>query len=59
MTTKEAVAFVLTFHELTKYRLAMTLGAQPPSVGQWLRSTKMSKAYAAEFEKQFKIKVED
>lgn len=59
MKTKQAVAHVLKHKNLTKYALAKVLGAQPPSVDQWLRRTRMSKAYAEVFLKEFKIIITD
>lgn len=59
MKTKQAVSFVLKQHSLTKYALAKRLGAQPPSVDQWLRRTRMSKAYADKFYSEFKVMVTD
>lgn len=59
LTTKEAVSFVLSFHELTKYRLAQMLGCAPPSIDQWLRTTKMSQAYADIFNTQFDVEITD
>ena len=59
MRTKVAVAHVIKHKNLTKYAVAQILGAQPPSVDQWLRRTRMSKAYAAIFLKEFKIQITD
>jgi len=59
MKTKEAVAYILKEHQLTKYRLAQLLGAQPPSVDQWLRNTRMSKAYADIIKILFHIEITD
>lgn len=59
MRTKIAVAHVIKHHNLTKYAIAQIMGAQPPSVDQWLRRTRMSKAYAAIFLKEFKIQITD
>lgn len=57
MNTKEAVAFVLEDRKITKYRLAMSLGAHPTSVYQWLRNTRMSEAYAEVFYKEYGIEI--
>lgn len=59
MKTKQAVSFVLKQHNLSKYALAKKMGAQPPSVDQWLRRTRMSKAYALKFYQLFKVQVTD
>lgn len=59
MKTKAAVNFVLKRHNLTKYALAKQLGAAPPSVDQWLRRTRMSKAYALKFYSLFKVQITD
>ena len=59
MRTKVAVAHVLKHKNLTKYALAQQLGAQPPSIDQWLKRTRMSKAYAIKFYELFKIPVTD
>ena len=57
MNTKEAVTFVLEDRKITKYRLAMSLGANPTSVYQWLRNTTMSKAYADVFFRVYGIEI--
>lgn len=59
MTTKEAVTAAMYQGELTRYGLAQVVGATPPSVHQWLRNTRMSKAYAKKFLDLFNIKVTD
>jgi predicted transcriptional regulator len=59
MKTKQAVAHVIKHKKLTKYAVAQMLGASPSSVDQWLRRTKMSKAYAEVFFIKFKIIVTD
>jgi DNA-binding transcriptional regulator YdaS (Cro superfamily) len=59
MTTKEAVTHVLKSTGITKYKLAQKLGAHPPSVDQWLRRTRMSKAYADKFNELFNVQVTD
>jgi predicted transcriptional regulator len=59
MKTKVAVAFVLKRHQLTKYALAKAMGASPPSVDQWLKKTRMSKANAEVFYKLYKVQIVD
>ena len=59
MKTKEAVKHILAEHQLTKYRFAQLIGAQPPSVDQWLRNTRMSKAYANIIKILFHIEITD
>ena len=59
MKTKEAVKHILDEHQLTKYRFAQLIGAQPPSVDQWLRNTRMSKAYADIIKTHFHIEITD
>lgn len=59
MKTKTAVNFVLKNQNITKYALAQQLGAAPPSIDQWLRRTRMSKAYALKFYHLFKIQITD
>ncbi len=59
MRTKAAVSFVLKRHGLTKYALAQSLGCAPVSIDQWLKRTRMSKAYAEIFYKKYKVVVND
>jgi len=59
MKTKQAVKFVLQHEGFTKYALAQKLGCAPVSIDQWLKRTRMSKAYAAKFYQTFKIMVTD
>ena len=59
MKTKTAVAHVLKHYRLSKYALAMSMGATPPSVEQWLRRTRMSKPYADKFYTLYKIQITD
>lgn len=59
MKTKTAVAHVLKHNGLTKYALAMELGCAPVSVDQWLKRTRMSKAYANKFFKLYKVVITD
>lgn len=59
MKTKQAVAFVLKHRNITKYRLAQEVGCTSTSVGQWLRRTRMSKAYATKFYELYKVTVTD
>lgn len=58
MTTREALEAVLA-RGVTKYRIAKDLGASPVSVHQWLRTTRMSKPYAARMEKLYGITITD
>ena len=59
MKTKVAVAFVLKRHKLSKYALAQQMGAAPPSIDQWLKKTRMSKAYAEKFYELYKVQIVD
>lgn len=59
MTTKDAVATVLSERLFTKYRLAQLMQCTATSVNQWLNDTRMSAAYAKEFKEQFSIEVTD
>ncbi len=59
MRTKVAVAHVLKHNNITKYKLAISMGAQPPSVDRWLKRTRMSKAYAVKFLELYKIQITD
>lgn len=59
MKTKTAVNFVLKHRGLTKYALAQELGCAPVSIDQWLKRTRMSKAYAEVFYKKFKVTIDD
>lgn len=59
MKTKQAVAFVLKHHGLTKYALAQSLGCAPVSIDQWLGRTRMSRAYANRFYQLYKVQVVD
>ena len=59
MRTKTAVAHVLKHKGLTKYALAQELGCAPVSIDQWLKRTRMSRAYAEIFYKKFKVQVND
>ena len=59
MKTHAAVQEVINKHKLTKYRLAMMIGATPPSVDQWLRGTRMSPAYKVKFNELFGVKIND
>ena len=58
-TTKEAIEFLISTLELTRYRLAAELGASPSSVQQWLKETRMSKAYADLVFKLYGITITD
>jgi hypothetical protein len=63
--TKSAVSYVLKHRKdaegnaMTKYRLAMELGAAPVSVDQWLRRTKMGEQYRNVFYKKFGVLIHD
>lgn len=59
MKTKVAVAYVLKHHNMSMYALAMQMGAAPPSVSQWLKRTRMSKAYAKIFYELYKVQITD
>ena len=59
MKTKQAVSHVLKHESLTKYALAQSLGCAPISIDQWLKRTRMSKAYATRFYQLYKIQVVD
>ena len=59
MNTKTAVRYILDSQNLTKYGLAMSLGAAPPSVDQWLRGTKMSKSYKDIVMELYKVEIVD
>ena len=58
-TTKEAIQFIIDTYGLTKYRIAMQLGASAVSVSQWLNNTRMSKPYARVILKLYKITITD
>ena len=60
MKTTEAVTYVLSVTELTKYRMAKELGlVSATSINQWLRGTKMSEAFAVKFEELYGVKIDD
>lgn len=59
MKTKQAINFILKHEGLTKYALAQRLGCAPVSIDQWLKRTRMSKAYAKLVLKHFGIIVTD
>lgn len=59
MTTKDAVATVLSERLFTKYRLAQLMQCSATSINQWLAGTRMSSAYAKLFKDQFSIEVTD
>lgn len=59
MTTKDAVATVLSERLFTKYRLAQLMRCTATSINQWLTGTRMSAAYAELFKEQFSIEVTD
>ncbi len=59
MKTKQAVAFVLKHKGITKYRMSQDMGCAPPSIDQWLKRTRMSKAYAEIFYSLYKVVIND
>lgn len=60
MNTTEAVEYVLSLTDLTKYRMAKELGlASATSINQWLRGTRMSEEFADKFEALYGVKVND
>lgn len=59
MNTKTAVRYILDSKNITKYGLAMSLGAAPPSVDQWLTGTKMSKPYKDIVRDIYKVEIAD
>ena len=59
MITADAVNKVLQEKGLSKYRMAMDMGAAPPSVYQWAKGTKMSPYYASKFEELYGIGISD
>ena len=60
MKTTEAVTYVLSVTELTKYRMAKELGlVSATSINQWLRGTKMSEVFAVKFEELYGVKIDD
>lgn len=64
MNTKAAVNFVLKHRKdaegkaFTKYSLAMSVGAAPISIDQWLRRTKMGPEYRAIFYSKFGVTID-
>lgn len=59
MTTKDAVATVLSERMLSKYRLGQLMNASATSVNQWLSGTRMGATNAQLFKEQFSIEVTD
>jgi hypothetical protein len=59
LSTSEAVYYVMKKHNLTKYAIAVQVGAAPTSAYQWARNTRMSEYFAAEFERVFNVYITD
>lgn len=59
MTTADAVIKVLRERNISKYRMAMDMGAAPPSVYQWSKGTKMSPYYANKFTELYGVEIQD
>lgn len=59
LTTKEAVIFVLRDKDISKYRLAQTLGIQPIMVDNYMNNTRMGKKTADKFETLYDIEISD